>query len=249
MKHEYLTLTTENASKLIQDYQQNGTNIDVEKYEVKKGSGQLYPENEIATLSKKILNEVETKRKMPSEQEKTLVEALGAKWFHEIVTVDNHAFSDPEFWLWLSVKYFMPFVEWRFRNKLNDPARSHNYGLTSPHTTNIKESLLYRMWIRAKLSYDESLKDPYTFTIKTNSVDLFQSFITRTAWGSIKPVANTFIRKRYEEQLKTIQYRSLGSTLTALHANIALEVLDHGKADKLIGERIVVLKKESHKNV
>ncbi|MDB3981799.1 DUF6339 family protein [Methylophilaceae bacterium] len=248
MMHEYYTLPAEKGYQFIKKLQ-NGEEIDISKDQVKKGEGQLYPEEELEILSNRIFDEMKTKREIASSTEKEFVEASAAKWFKEIVTVDNKAFVDPEFWLWLSIKHFYKFIEWRYREDNDKSVSIANYGLRSENACNITENLLYGIWIRGKQSHNKNLSDPYTYTTKTNSIDLYKSFIIRRNWAGIKKLAYTFIKKKYEKKLNTFQHRALGRDIQAIHANLALEIFTEDELDNLMTDRLPKIKEESEQNV
>ena len=242
MKHQYVTISPENAFFIINEFQKNNRKIDIKEYEVIKGDGELYPQDEIEALSHRITREVSNKSQVPSRLEKGLVENPGAQWLHQTMTEDKGAFSDPEFWLWLTVKYFSEFVEWRYK-KGEKPAAISHYGLGSQSSTMVKENLLYSMWIRAKSGFDDTLPDPYIYVTKNDSVDLYTSFIARPLWAATKSVATTFIRRRFEDNLTTNQYRALGSSINASSSNLALYVFDQKKVGALISHKLILIKK------
>jgi hypothetical protein len=241
MTIQYKTLSTLNAFLLIEKFQ-NNEKYEIEKYEVIKGEGNLYDDEEFIQLRKKIYDEIAKKSKTPSENERQLVEFSGSKWLHEILHFDKKVFSDHEFWLWLTVKYFCEFVEWRAGSK-ESPAKLANYGLNGMNSANLTENLLYRMWVRAKIGHDESLQDPYKRVVVIGKYDFWQSFIIRRDFANIKNLSKAFIASLFDSNLKTDEYREIGKWLTAIQSNLLLNSLSYKEAEKLINNKIEEIRK------
>ena len=241
MTIQYKTLSTQKAFLLIEKFQNNEKFV-IEEYEIIKGKGVLFDEEEFIQLRKKIYDEMATKNKVPSENERQLVEFSGSKWLHEILHFDKRVFSDHEFWLWLTIKYFCEFVEWRAGSK-ESPAKLANYGLSGPNSPNLTENLLYRMWVRAKIGYDESLQEPYKRVVVIGKYDFWQSFIIRRDFANIKNISKAFIKSLFELNLKTDEYRQIGKWLTTIQSNLLLNSLSFEEAEKLINNKIEEIRK------
>ena len=177
MKTQYKTLSPTNAYMLINDFL-NDKEIDVDKYVTLKGNGSLYDEDEILILRKKIYDEMEKKLEKPTLTDTQLVEFSGGKWFRQIMHYDKNAFADIEFWLWLSVKYFREYIKWR-ASIGGKSVNTENFGLKTSTIKNLGDNVLYRMWVRAEIGYDNSLKDPYEYVTVIGKIDYWQSFVVR----------------------------------------------------------------------
>ena len=244
MIHRYKTLAPHDAFYLIEQFQQGNNINDISRFEITKMDGQDYPEDEVEQLKKRIYDEMATKREIAADNEKGLVESNGAKWLDQILTYDKNAFADSGFWLWMTVKYFKEFIEWRFRtNSRPGPVSISNYGLQSSFKVNIVENLLHSMWVRAKVGRDNSLKDSYFYVTKTNARDLYLAFISRTKWSNVKTIANVFLQKKYDMKLTTDEHRFLGKSLRAYRANLFLDIYDKNQMDVIADNLINNIRK------
>jgi len=241
MKSQYKTLSSHHAYELIQNFL-NDQNVDVEKYEKIKGEGVPYDEEEFLHLKEKIHNEMKTKSENPSSNETSLVEFSGAKWLHQILHYDKNAFSDVEFWLWLSIKHFRDFIKWRAGG--TSSMKIANFGISSPNSVSITENVLYRMWVRANIGYDEELSDPYKNITVINTYDFWQSFIVRRDFANIKCISKAFIKKLFDAKLKTDEYREIGKWLTGIQSNLLFNSLSDEQAEKLLNNKIEEIRKE-----
>lgn len=141
--------------------------------------------------------------------------------------------SDPEFWRFLSVFRFRELIEWRHGSD-GSPAHFNNYGIG-----NTKRNLIYRMFMRAELSYDGNLKDPYSLS-RMGDKDLWDSHIIPVGIGSLRTIVRTLLKYLYPKKLdgecllKTKEVRTLAKLITRLRANVFLELYGEENALTLL---------------
>jgi hypothetical protein len=241
MKSQYKTLSSQHAFELIENFLKE-QKVDVEKYEKIKGEGVPYDEEEFIHLQEIIRKEMAKKSKKPSSNERSSVEFSTAKWLHQILSYDKNAFSDVEFWLWLSIKYFRDFIKWRAGG--TPTIKIANFGINSSTSVSITENVLYRMWVRANIGYNEELNDPYKNITPTKTYDFWQSFIVRRDFANIECISKAFINKLFEAKLNTNEYREIGKWLTGIQSNLLFNSLTDEQAENLLKNKIEEIRKE-----
>lgn len=143
------------------------------------------------------------------------------------------AISDSDFWRYLAVIHFSDLVEWRHGTKEN-PAHMNNYGIG-----NTKRNLLFRMWVRAEIAYDEGSSEPYRLA-RFGDKDLWESHIIAVRTGNARATVRSLMKYLYPEELngkcrlKIIEVRQLAKRLTRLRANVLLEIYDEQQALALV---------------
>lgn len=143
------------------------------------------------------------------------------------------ALTDPDFWRYLAVVHFPALVEWRHGSK-GSPAHLNNYGIG-----NTKRNLLFRMWIRAEISFDPSLNDPYLLS-KFGDKDLWESHIIAVRTGNSRATVRSLMKYLYPNELqgkcrlKIKEVRQLAKRLTRIRANVLLEIYDEPQSLTLI---------------
>ncbi len=237
MSHKILSGA--NALKIIQNFHDNTGEDDITNLEKIVGTGPLYPEDEIKMFRDKIISEINLSKDKVTDREKQRVEFQSIKWMHELLSIDRDAFRDKGFWIWMTIKYFKEYVEWRHASKDN-PARINNYGLRPTGSYDITENILYRAWIRLKIGLDETLEDPFKYNTLIETYDFWQSFIVRRDFASCENIARAFINARFvnnrtkEKQL----YRTIGRNITALQSNLFFNCLSEQDAEAIIDKKI-----------
>lgn len=198
-----------------------------------KGSGSDYPLGWVDELHSKL---VQVKAKYPSvlskrDQAGGRFESEACEFVHKAVHNDLEVLADPEFWIYLCVARFADIVEWRHGGD-DGTSQLANYGIG-----NKVENLLYRMWLRAELVYDQSSSDPYDLA-KRGDQDLWRSHILRAGYSSVREVAKALIRFQYptdkKSRLSTDGIRVVAKRLKRVRANIIFEYLSPQRIDSLI---------------
>lgn len=156
---------------------------------------------------------------------------------------DRDVLANLDFWTWLAVAKFSDLIEWRF-NSHGKHAKPENYGIGKR-----TENLLFRLWLRAEIGRDE--QGAYTLA-KTGDQDLWRSHILRPAYSNARYVAKAVL-KLQAGLLKAKRLhpsdddgvRVLAKRLSRLRANLMFEYLDMPRAEKLVSELSMDLKKAS----
>ena len=141
--------------------------------------------------------------------------------------------ADPGFWLWLSVVHFGDIVEWRYGNP------EHGTGLANYGIGARSENLMYRLWLRADLVFDERAGDRYHLC-RRGQIDFYRSHLFRQGYANARSFARALLRFQYPHddssspRLKVEQIRELVKRLRRLRANLFLEILDEQECRKVI---------------
>ena len=152
-------------------------------------------------------------------------EAGAARAIHQRIAVPPQIVADPDFWLWLSVAHFGDIVEWRYGNPELGTGLA-NYGIGARG-----ENLLYRLWLRADLVFDEGSGDRYHLC-RRGQIDFYRSHLFRQGYANARSFARALLRFQYPHddatspRLKVEQIRELVKRLRRLRANLFLEILD-----------------------
>jgi hypothetical protein len=97
--------------------------------------------------------------------------------------VDTQILLDPDFWRYLSGVYFYDIVQARHPESQKRQNLDSNWANFGGKSSNISESLIYRLFLGADLSIDhENRTDPYHLS-RIHDVDLWQSHIIRVLSG------------------------------------------------------------------
>lgn len=143
------------------------------------------------------------------------------------------ALSDHEFWRFICVFRFNDLVEWRHGSD-ESPAHLNNYGIGQT-----KRNVLYRMFMRAELSYDLTLDDPYSLA-RLGDKDLWESHIIAVNTGNVRTFVRALLKYLYPSKkngpslLKTLEVRTLAKLIKRLRANVFLEVYEEQRALALL---------------
>lgn len=160
-------------------------------------------------------------------------EAVAARRVHGIMPENHPALADPEFWTWLVVLHFIDTVEWRYAN----PQRASdlkNYGIGSA-----SENLIYRLWLRGELAFDETAADPYHL-VELGDVDFWRSHLFRQSYANARRFARAFLRFQFPEELAgrprlgIEAVRELAKRLRRLRTNLFVELMDEAAAMRVI---------------
>ncbi len=161
----------------------------------------------------------------PSDQTGNRFEAQACEVVHRgMPGLPGMVLADPGFWRWLAVKHFRDLVEWRHGGRRPDGAHPNNFGIGAT-----KRNLLYRMYFRAEISYDENAEEPYRLS-RISDKDLWESHLLAVRAGNIRPFVRAFLRYLYPDpegkravDLDTL--RVLATRINRLRANRFFELV------------------------
>jgi hypothetical protein len=105
---------------------------------------------------------------------------------------------DIGFWRWLSNVagdgFFWKLIYWRFlggKKGKYKPGSQVNWAIISG-AADLKESYLFRSWVRGHLMHDPTLSDPYE-SAKKGTADVWRSHILRQDWGKDQTMVRAFL--------------------------------------------------------
>lgn len=161
-------------------------------------------------------------------------EQQGCEYVHQALSAyPVKVLADPDFWTWLTVAKFADIVEWRFGVQ-GRIAKLENYGIGKR-----AENLLFRMWLRGEIGFDEDNPDPYELA-RAGDQDLWRSHIIRQGYGNAREIAKALLRlqagKLDHGRLSVDGIRELAKRLRRLHAKVFFEILPASRANALVLE-------------
>lgn len=236
----YPTITAADANTYLVA-RRSGVQMDVDALVKVHGSGADLDQSFVATLRERLAN---LRAGMPNglknDRERNLFEGRAARLVHGLLPADSEILCDPEFWIWLSVVHFSDLVEWRYGNP-EGGTKLANYGIGSR-----TENLLYRLWLRAELVVDESLKDKYQL-VDAGQIDFYRSHLFRQGYSNARNFARALLRFQYPgadptaPNLKIVAIRDLVKRLRRLRANLFLEILPEDECRAVIEAEAAVI--------
>ncbi len=170
---------------------------------------------------------------MKSQRNANQFEAEAARSIHQRVNVPAEVLADADFWLWLAVAHFGDIVEWRYGNPEKGTGLP-NYGIGAR-----SENLMYRLWLRADLVFDEQFDDRYHLC-RRGQIDFYRSHLFRQGYANARNFSRALLRFQYPHDdttaphLKVEQIRELVKRLRRLRANLFLEILDEKECRSVI---------------
>lgn len=207
-----------------------------EEFVTSRGNGPDFDDSFISPLSEKLaqLREKFPKTLALRDQEGGRFEAEACSIVHQAIPRDLvTAVTDHDFWRYLTVIHFSDLVEWR-HSAGGEAVNPNNFGIG-----NTKRNLLYRMWMRAELSFDASANDPYCLS-RFGDKDFWESHIIGVRTGNARATVRSLVRYLFPSELKgkcslkTIQVRQLAKRITRLRSNVMLEIYPEQMAIKLL---------------
>ena len=175
---------------------------------------------------------------MKSAKNANQFEGDAARAIHKRAKVPAEVLADADFWLWLAVAHFSDIVEWRYGNPVNGTGLA-NYGIGAR-----SENLIYRLWLRADLVFDEAAVDSYHLC-QYGQIDFYRSHLFRQGYANVRNFSRALLQFQYpksdttEPNLKVNQIRELVKRLRRLRTNLFLEVLDEKECRKVIEDEAV----------
>ena len=152
---------------------------------------------------------------------------------HQALSFDAMMLGDYEFWTWLAVFHFRELVDWRHGSEKGEAA-PENFGIGTP-----SENLLYRMWLRADMAYEEGRRKPYELA-RLGDQDFWRSHVFRQGYGRCRSLVKALIRFQFASgprrtgTLKVSEIRELAKRLRRLHPNLVFEYLSEEDAYSLL---------------
>ena len=225
----YPVLTSSDANTILQARREGGE-VDSEAMIRYRGEGQ---DLDTAFVSSVRAGLDEVRKKFPvqlkrNSAEGNRFEAEAASIIHRLVPQYVEALADPDYWSWLAVLHFSELIEWRYGNQEGGTSVL-NYGVSARG-----ENLIYRLWLRADLAFDETAKDPYHL-VAAGQVDFWRSHMFRQGYSNARDFARALLKFQYPysdptaPKLKINEIRELVKRLRRLRSNLFLELLDESE--------------------
>jgi hypothetical protein len=235
----YPVLTTKDASSYLAS-KRAGNPLDLDRLLKIRGDGKDLDQTFVGDL---VADLAALKAKYPSDGMKSpksanQFEGDAARAIHKRVKVSAEVLADADFWLWLAVAHFSDIVEWRYGN-LVDGTGLANYGIGAR-----SENLIYRLWLRADLVFDDAAVDSYHLC-QCGQIDFYRSHLFRQGYANVRNFSRALLRFQYpkkdttEPNLPVNQIRELVKRLRRLRTNLFLEVLDEKECRKVIEDEAV----------
>jgi hypothetical protein len=175
-----------------------------------------------------------------NDKERNAFEGRAARIVHQIMPSDAEMLCDPEFWTWLAIVCFPELVEWRYGNP-DGGTKPANYGIGSR-----TDNFLYRLWLRAELTLDDSNEDRYHLA-EAGQIDFYRSHLFRQGYANARNFARALLRYQYPNKdraaprLKILQIRDLVKRLCRMRSNLFLEILPEEECREVIVAEAKVL--------
>lgn len=187
----YPVMTTTDASAYLAS-KRAGAPLDLERLVKSRGAGAELDQTfigelltDLALLRAKYGNDG-----MKSQKNANEFEASAARSIHERLQLPAEILADAEFWVWLAVVHFGDVVEWRYGNP-KDGTGLANYGVGAR-----TENLMYRLWLRADLVFDEYADDRYHLC-RRGQIDFYRSHLFRQGYANVRSFARALLRFQY----------------------------------------------------
>lgn len=158
-------------------------------------------------------------------------EIAAAPLIHEALPSDP-ALADPRFWTWMTMTFGQKLVNWRYEAK-PDLA---NFGAGSA-----VENLMFRIWLRAEVSFSPELADPYELA-KVGDIDFWRSHIFRQSYADARVFARALINFQFplgnqrKARLSIDDIRALVKRLKKARTNLQFELMASERASRFIQE-------------
>lgn len=173
-------------------------------------------------------------------------ESRGAILVHETLP-DHPALRDPDFWMWFAAHPGRDVILQRYVPPKQPPKDSNKYpknplpAAENFFGSNAKETLFFRLWIRAEMAQSGEADDLYEF-VRPGLVDFWRSHVFRQRYTRHRPFLEALVDfqfpgDRSEARLGTEGVRTLAKELKIVCANISVEALNRTQSAALI-ERI-----------
>lgn len=148
------------------------------------------------------------------------------------------ALADPSFWIWMATGPGRKLICRRYpvNEKADEPKIADYKNFTSPSAD---ESFFYRLWVRAELTFNDALEDPYELT-RWGAIEFWRSHVFRQMTYEARPLLEAFIKFQHPfgpdggGRLERLGLRDLVKVIKRKAANFLVETLDQEEAQKFI---------------
>ena len=229
----YPIITSADATTLLAMRRAEGA-VDSERFLRRRGFGSDMDEDFVNGLRTDLAAvKADYPDGLKNPHDANVFEGDAARIVHEGLPRYPEVVADPEFWIWLAVTQISDTVEWRYGHPAGGTALA-NYGIGAR-----TENLLYRLWLRAELVFDERARDPYHLC-KAGQIDFYRSHLFRQGYANSSSFARALLRYQYpsddrdEPRLKVNQIRELVKRLRRLRANLFIELLNEDQCRSVI---------------
>jgi len=171
-----------------------------------------------------------------------------AQEFHKLASVELHkslkgigdALRDPDFWRWVNFMgdaYGASLVDLRYGNETPGSAQSQYYGIGRNN-----QGLISSLWLRADITYDDGLSDPYSLCTAISDLDFWWSHVIRLSFSSCRNMTKAFVKFVSENNIprgdtkdpNNTGFRDLEPELVRRFATTAFELMDQQQAYQFI---------------
>jgi hypothetical protein len=164
---------------------------------------------------------------------------------------DDPALCDADFWTWLATTHGRPLILERYAGPEQPPEDSDKFPANPlPDRNNFlgsrgRETLFFRLWIRAEMARDEGSEDAYLYA-RPGLIDFWRSHVFRQLFAHHKPFLKALVDFQFPDhrhgkpdqgRLKTLPIRELAKELSLACASVSVEALDETQAATMI-ERV-----------
>ena len=205
------------------------------------GTCELGKEENWDGIAAEIIEKLETIYDRVDGQEADLsndrFEAEASVLIHKSLPRDE-ALSDPEFWIWFAVSHGALLVRRRYPSSEKKPFPDKSNFTSS----NARETLYYRLWVRAELARDPELADQYELAWY-GDIDFWRSHVLRQMSSEAGPILSALIHFQHpngpdgEKRLKQGEVRDLIKHLKRAAANVMVEAMDNDAAKDFVEEQ------------
>jgi hypothetical protein len=171
-------------------------------------------------------------------------ESAGAVAIHEALPREHRALRDEAFWTWFACVPARELVLARY--PAPEPgAKDKNGNYKSPLRDRAnflgkgaRETLPFRLWIRAEMSFDPSVRDPYAAS-RLGMIDFWRSHVFRPLFAHHRPFLRAWIAFQFPgtgdgPALNTAQVREMAKELSQSCATVSVEALDEAQCSAMI---------------
>lgn len=160
-------------------------------------------------------------------------EAEACTLLHDRLPRDR-ALSDPGFWIWFAVVPGLPLALERYGETEKTPIPN----VLNFTSRSAKETLFYRLWVRAEVALDPNRPDPYELA-RYGDVDFWRSHMFRQTFSEHRDLLTALVKFQYPSgpngppRLKgknQSELRELVKYLRRACANVTVEMMDESRA-------------------
>lgn len=161
-------------------------------------------------------------------------EAMACAIIHQALPMDD-ALADPEFWIWIATVPGRNLIRRRYLPTDRYPIPD----LKNYTSSNARETLFYRLWIRAEMAFDPESRDAYQLA-SYGDIDFWRSHVFRQTSTETGALLKALIEFQHpngpkgEKRLSQGDIRQLIKLMKRASANVLVEALDDKSAKKYV---------------